>query len=91
MQFSCHIGACKHTPYGSVYLVDTGSALGLFINLYQFATPEQRKKIDAALDRYCEMILVKGDGTGKLFIHKDGWVGIGFRDIKDGKVVGPMK
>ena len=78
------------TGYGSVYLADTGSALGLFINIYQFATPEQRKRINEALDRYCEMVLVKGDGTGKPFIHEEGWVGIGFRDIKDGKVVGPM-
>ncbi len=78
------------TGYGSIYLADTGSALGLFINLYQFATPQQRKKIDAAFELYCEMVLVKGDGTGKPFIHKEGWVGIGFRSIKDGKVVGPI-
>ncbi len=78
------------TGYGSIYLADTGSALGLFINLYQFATPQERKKIDEAFRRYCEMVLEKGDGTGKPFVHEEGCMGIGFRNIKDGKVVGPM-
>ena len=78
------------TGYGRIYLADTGSALGLLINFYQFAEPDQRKRIDNSLDRYCELVLVKGDGTNKPFVHEDGSVGVGFGGFKDGKAVGPM-
>ena len=60
------------TGYGSVFLADTGSALGLLTNIYKHATPEERKRIDDALNRYVELVLVKGDSTGRPFVHEDG-------------------
>ncbi len=78
------------TGYGSTYLADAGSALGAFINFYKYATPEEEKKIDNALQRYYDMMLVKGDGTGNPFVHKAGYLGVGFKDFKAGKVVEPM-
>jgi len=76
------------TGYGSVYLADTGSALGLLVNYYQFATPQQRRRIDAALARYREMVAGKGDAQGRSFLNDDGSVGIGFRGFKDGRPIG---
>lgn len=72
------------------YLADTGSALGLFINFYKFADHEERLQIDNALDLYRDLLLVKGDDKGRPFVHADGSVGIGFRDFKDGKIIGGM-
>lgn len=78
------------TGYGSVYLADTGSALGLLINLYKHATPEERKRIDAALNRYVDLVLVRGDSKGRPFVHPDGSLGVGFDAIRDGKMSGEM-
>jgi dienelactone hydrolase len=76
------------TGYGSVYLADTGSALGLLTNLYKHATPDEQKRIDNALNRYVELVLVRGDSKGRPFVHKDGSLGVGFDTIKKGKVIG---
>ena len=78
------------TGYKSVYLADTGSALGLFVNFYKFATPAERTRIDTALSRYVELMLVKGDSTGKPFVHPDGSLGVGFTSYKDGKAQGDL-
>jgi len=78
------------TGYRTVYLADTGSALGLFINFYKFATPAERKRIDAALERYVELVLVRGDSAGKPFVHPEGSLGVGFTSYKDGKAKGDL-
>jgi len=78
------------TGYGGVYLADTGSALGLLINLYKHATPTERERIDEALARYVELVLVKGDAEGKPFVHADGSLGVGFRSHKGGKGSGSI-
>jgi len=78
------------TGYKTVYFADTGSALGLFINFYKFATPDERKRIDTALGRYFDLLLVKGDSTGKPFVHDDGSLGVGFTSYKDGKAQGDL-
>ncbi|NQT50616.1 discoidin domain-containing protein [bacterium] len=78
------------TGYKTVYLADTGSALGLFINFYKFATPDEKKRIDAALARYVELMLVRGDSTGRPFVHPDGSLGVGFTSYKDGKAQGDL-
>lgn len=66
------------TGYGGVFLADTGSALGHLINFYKYASSTERQKIDAAFDRYVELVLVKGDTSGKPFAHADGSFGVGF-------------
>jgi hypothetical protein len=78
------------TGYKTVYFADTGSALGLFINFYKFATPEERRNIDAALQRYFDLLLVKGDSRGKPFVRPDGSLGVGFTSYKDGKAHGDL-
>jgi hypothetical protein len=76
------------TGYGDVYFADTGSALGLLVNFYKFAAPDERRRIDDAFRRYFHLLLVKGDTTGKPFLHEDGSLGCGFQaDIK-GNVTG---
>jgi len=78
------------TGYGNVYLADTGSALGLLLNLYKHATPEEQKRIDAALNRYVDLVLVRGDSKGRPFVHEDGSLGVGFRAGKDGRVTSDL-
>ncbi len=78
------------TGYGTIYLADTGSALGLLVNYYKFASPDQRRRIDAALARYRRMVTEKGEAHDRGFINDDGSLGIGFRGYKDGLPVGPM-
>ncbi len=78
------------TGYGGVYLADTGSALGLLINFYKHATPSERERIDQALARYVELVLVKGDAEGRPFVHPDGSLGVGFRSHKGGKGSGSI-
>ena len=73
------------TGYKRVYLADTGSALGLLINYYPFASDEERKQIDRSLNRYVDMMLVKGDDKGRPFVHPEGSLGVGFSAFKDGK------
>ena len=71
------------TGYGAVYFADTGSALGLLVNYYKYATPEQQKRIITALEKYINM-LEKGDGK-ESFIHKNGSLGAGYHYAPDGK------
>lgn len=71
------------TGYGAVYFADTGSALGLLINYYKWATPEQQKRIITALEKYI-MMLEKGDGK-ESFIHENGALGAGYHYAKDSK------
>lgn len=78
------------TGYGDVYFADTGSALGLFVNYYKFATPEERERIDTAFQRYVDLLLVRGDSTGKPFVHEDGSLGVGFDADKEGNVEGDL-
>ncbi|MFW6164101.1 MAG: discoidin domain-containing protein [Planctomycetota bacterium] len=78
------------TGYQTVYFADTGSALGLFVNFYKFATPAERKRIDAALERYFHLLLVQGDSTGTPFVHEAGSVGVGFSKYVDGKAKGDL-
>ena len=78
------------TGYGDVYFADTGSALGLFLNFYKFATPEERKRIDQALQRYFDLLLLKGDTAGKPFVHEDGSLGCGFGTDAKGTIVGSL-
>ena len=78
------------TGYKTVYFADTGSALGLFINFYKFATPVERKRIDTALERYFHLLLVKGDSKGRPFVHEDGSLGVGFSKYVDGKAQGDL-
>ncbi len=74
------------TGYGDVYLADTGSALGLLVNFYKYATPADRKRIDNAFQRYFHLVLVRGDTAGKPFVHKDGSLGVGFETDKAGLI-----
>jgi len=78
------------TGYGGVYLADTGSALGLLVNLYKHATAIERQRIDRALARYVDLVLVKGDAEGKPFVHADGSLGVGFRSHKNGQGSGSI-
>ena len=78
------------TGYKTVYFADTGSALGLLINFYKFATPEERRRIDTALGRYFHLLLIRGDSTGKPFVHPDGSLGVGFSRYVDGKAQGAL-
>ncbi len=71
------------TGYGAVYFADTGSALGLLINYYKWATPDQQKRIITALEKYIDM-LEKGDGK-ESFIHENGSLGAGYHYAEDGK------
>jgi hypothetical protein len=75
------------TGYGGVFLADTGSALGLLLNLYKHATPDEQRRIDDALERYVRLVLVSGDSKGRPFVHEDGSLGVGFGAMKNGKVV----
>ncbi len=78
------------TGYGDVYFADTGSALGLLVNFYKFATPDERGRIDTALQRYFDLLLVKGDSTGKPFVHEGGSVGVGYHADLDGNITSDL-
>jgi hypothetical protein len=78
------------TGYKTVYFADTGSALGLFINFYKFATPAERERIDTALERYFHLLLEQGDSRGRPFVHDDGSLGVGFSKYVDGQAKGDL-
>ncbi len=72
------------TGYGTVYLADTGSALGLFISLYKHAGAERQKKfLDAAL-RYAQSI--EKDGM----IHLNGAFGTGWGHVERDTMTKPI-
>jgi len=74
------------TGYGDVYFADTGSALGLLINYHKFATADEQRAIDRALERYADLLLVRGDSQGRPFVHEDGSLGVGYHADKEGNV-----
>jgi len=71
--------------YGHIFLADTGSALAALFNVYQYARPEEKEKIEAALQKYIDALFITGDDEGSSFVHEDGSLGIGFTNHKDEK------
>ena len=72
------------TGYGAIYLADTGSALGLFISLYNHAGPErQRRFLDATL-RYADSIAKNG------MIHPNGAFGTGWGHVEGDTMSKPI-
>ena len=69
--------------YGTVYLADTGSALGLFIALYNHVDSRRQKEYFEAVQRYTNSL--EKDGM----IHSNGAIGTGWRHVKDGVMSGP--
>jgi hypothetical protein len=72
------------TGYGPVYLADTGSALGLFITLYDHVDHAHRKKYFEAVKRYTDAI--QHDGM----IRPNGAIGEGWNHHKNGKLIDPI-
>lgn len=72
------------TGYGAVYLADTGSALGLFIKLYDHADPVRQKKYLDAVLRYANSIEKYG------MIHKSGAFGTGWLHVDGDKMTRPI-
>jgi hypothetical protein len=72
------------TGYGTVYLADTGSALGLFIALYKHVDHGRQKAYFDAVQRYINSIQKEG------MIHANGALGTGWRQAKDDTVSGPI-
>ena len=72
------------TGYGPVYLADTGSALGLFIVLYNHVDHERQKKYFDAVERYTKSL--QSDGM----IRPNGAVGTGWKQNKNGTLTGPI-
>lgn len=70
--------------YGTVYLADTGSALGLFIALYNHVDKRRQKEYFEAVQRYTDSL--EKDGM----IHKNSAIGTGWRHVKDGAMSGPI-
>jgi hypothetical protein len=71
--------------YGTVYLADTGSALGLFIALYNHVDTHRQKEYFNAVKRYTNVL--EKDGM----IHKSGALGTGWRHVKDGVMTEPVR
>ena len=72
------------TGYGTVYLADTGSALGLFIVLYKHVDHARQKKYFDAVQRYVNS--VQSDGM----IHPNGAFGTGWRKAANNTMSGPI-
>ena len=74
------------TGYGrSVYLADTGSALGLFITLYDHVDKQRQREYLKSVQRYVDAI--EKDGL----ILPSGALDVGLRGKPDGGFVGPYK
>ncbi len=71
--------------YGTVYLADTGSALGLFIALYNHVDPGRQREYRQAVQRYINSI----DKDG--MILKNGALGTGWKHVKDGVMSAPIR
>lgn len=71
--------------YGTVYLADTGSALGLFITLYHHVDHQRQKEYFDAVQRYINSI--EKDGM----IQKDGALGTGWLHVKNGVMTHPIR
>ncbi len=72
------------TGYGPVYMADTGSAIALFIVLYDHADHEHQQKYFDAVQRYVDSIQKEG------MIHPNGAFGTGWRKVVDGKLTDPL-
>lgn len=72
------------TGYGPVYMADTGSALSLFIVLYDHADHQRQQKYFEAVQRYVNSIQKEG------MIHPDGAFGTGWRHVVNGKLTDPL-
>jgi hypothetical protein len=74
------------TGYGrNMYLADTGSALGLFITLYDHVDKPRRARYLASVQRYVDAI--EKDGL----ILPSGAIDVGLRGKPDGGFTGPFK
>ncbi|HUZ46986.1 MAG TPA: hypothetical protein VMW54_10150 [Terriglobia bacterium] len=71
--------------YGTVYLADTGSALGLLIALYHHVDHGRQKKYFGAVQRYVDSLEKNG------MIHRNGALGTGWWHVKDGVMTGPIR
>ncbi|HIE53177.1 MAG TPA: hypothetical protein EYP85_15605 [Armatimonadetes bacterium] len=78
------------TGYQDVYFADTGSALGLLINLYKHLGEADRQRVITALRRYFHLLLEEGDTQGRSFLHEDGSLGVGFYTDREGNVTGDI-
>lgn len=72
------------TGYGTVFLADTGSALGLLMNLRPHVDPERRAMYQAAVTRFVESI------ERNNLIHPSGAFGVGFKLTGDGELGEPI-
>jgi hypothetical protein len=73
------------TGYGDIYLADTGSALGLFITLYNDVDQERQQKYFNAVKKY--VTAIESDGL----INPSGALGTGWRATVDGKIKAPYR
>lgn len=71
--------------YGTVWLADTGSALGLFITLYNHVDHRRQEEYRAAIQRYVNSL--KKDGM----IHENGALGTGWAHVKNGVMAYPIR
>jgi len=72
------------TGYGTVFLADTGSALGLFIALYPHASPDRQQKYLDAVLRYAHSIQANG------MIHANGAFGTGWEHVEGDTMTKPI-
>ena len=72
------------TGYGPVYMADTGSALGLFIALYNHADHERQQEYFDAMQRYVDSIQKDG------MIHSNGAFGTGWGKVVNGTLTEPL-
>jgi len=73
------------TGYGRIYLADTGSALGLFIALYEHVDAPRRKWYLQATQRFIDAIHRDG------LILPSGALGVGLRTGKEGQPLDPWR
>lgn len=73
------------TGYGNIYLADTGSALGLFIALYNDVDAERRQRYLNAVQKY--VTAIEEDGL----INPSGALGTGWRATKEGAITAPYR
>lgn len=71
--------------YGTVYLADTGSALGLFVALYNHVDHHRQQEYLSAVQRYTSSIEKSG------LINADGGLGTGWRHVKNGVMTEPLR
>jgi rhamnogalacturonyl hydrolase YesR len=69
-----------------IYFADTGSALAFLANYYKHADRNELIAINGAFKAYLDLVLKRGDTTGKPFVHKAGSVGIGFQGDEKGGI-----